>query len=65
MSIYKEYGGKIFLSQADKDTNLEDLARIHNQKSHMFLTELGYEALTDIFNNYAVKHGAYMFETEY
>lgn len=64
MNIYEKYGGEIFLSQVGKDTELDDLARIHNQKSHMFLTELGYEALTESFLGSSNKYGTYKFETK-
>lgn len=64
MSIYEKYGGKVFSSQENKETNLEDLARIHNQKSHMFLSETGYKAFTSSFIKHAEKYGTYTFETE-
>ena len=64
MSIYKKDGGKVFASQKEKDTTLENLARIHNQKSHMFLSEIGYEAFTSSFIDYAEKYGTYKFETK-
>lgn len=64
-SIYGQYAGDIYSSQKNRKSTIEELKKIHNQKSHMFLTELGYEVLTNIFREYAAKYGTYRYGTDY